>query len=92
MSSATDTNTAPGWEVRNKPPLLSRRFEFDGYPATRAFLDALESLSKETGYYPDLGFATKHVNVTVAARDGSALTAVDYEFAARVTALADRPA
>ncbi|MFP5344170.1 MAG: 4a-hydroxytetrahydrobiopterin dehydratase [Gammaproteobacteria bacterium] len=91
MSSGTDASTAPGWEVRDKPPLLFRRFEFDGYPATRAFLDALESLSKETGYYPDLGFAAKHVNVTVQARDGNALTAVDYEFATRVTALAGGP-
>lgn len=91
MSSSTDTNAAPGWEARNKPPLLFRRFEFDGYPATRAFLDALETLSKETDYYPDLGFASKHVNVTVQARDGTALSPVDYEFATRVTALIATP-
>lgn len=91
MSSSADTNTAPGWEVRDKPPQLFRRFEFDGYPATRAFLDALEGLSKETDYYPDLGFASKHVNVTVQARDGAALSPADYEFATRVTALLETP-
>ena len=89
--SSSDTHTAPGWEMREKPPLLFRRFEFDGYPATRAFLDTLEGLSKETGYYPDLGFASKPVNVTIQARDGNALTAADYAFAARVTALIATP-
>lgn len=88
MSSSPVSLSAPGWEARERPPLLFRRFEFDGYAATRAFLDALETLSKEQGYYPDLGFATKHVNVTVQARDGQALAAVDYDFATRVTALA----
>jgi len=61
--------------------MLFRRFEFDSYTATRTFLDALEALSKEQGYYPDLSFATKHVNVTVQARDGKALAPIDYEFA-----------
>jgi len=68
--------------------MLFRRFEFGDYAATRGFLDALEQLSKDQGYYPDLSFASKHVNVTVQARDGKALNQVDYEFAARVSALA----
>lgn len=91
MSSSADTHAAPGWEVREKPPMLFRRFEFEAYPATRTFLDALEALSKETDYYPDLGFASKHVNVTVQARDGTALSPADYEFATRVTALVATP-
>lgn len=78
----------PGWEARQQPPQLFRRFEFPAYAQTRAFLAALEALSKEQGYYPDLGFAARHVNVTIVARDGQALGPVDYEFAARVAALA----
>lgn len=88
--TASDANKAPGWEAREKPPMLFRRFEFDSYAATRAFLDALEALSKEQGYYPDLSFATKHVNVTVQARDGKELSAVDFEFATRAAALATK--
>lgn len=88
MSPSSETNAPPGWEIRDRPPLLFRRFEFEGYSATRAFLDALEVLSKEQGYYPDLSFAPKYANVTVQARDGKALTPADYDFAARVTQLA----
>ncbi len=86
MATETDT-AAPGWEMRGKPPTLFRRFEFAAYAETRAFLDALETLSKDQGYYPDLGFASKYVNVTIQARDGQALATADYDFAARVTAL-----
>lgn len=88
--SSTDANAAPGWEVRERPPMLFRRFEFASYSATRAFLEALEGLSKEQGYFPDLSFAAKYVNVTVQARDGKALAPADFAFAARATELAAR--
>jgi len=88
MSLSPVSPSAPGWEARERPPMLFRRFDFEDYAATRAFLDALEKLSKEQSYYPDLSFASKHVNVTVQARDGQALTPPDFEFATRVTALA----
>lgn len=88
MPPTTTTPSAPGWEARERPPMLFRRFEFDAYSKTRAFLEALEALSKEQDYYPDLSFAAKYVNVTVQARDSKALAPVDYEFAARITALA----
>jgi len=82
------SDTPPtGWQVQTKPPVMSRRFDFPDYAATRGFLDRLETLSKETGQYPDLNFAKTHVNVSVAARETS-LGPEDYDFAARVDALA----
>jgi len=89
MSDASVNPEAPGWESRGRPPLLFRRFEFDSYSATRNFLDALEVLSKEEEYYPDLSFAAKYVNVSIQARDGEALGPLDFGFAVRVTALAE---
>lgn len=76
-----------GWQVQARPPVMTRRFDFPDYAATRGFLDRLETLSKETGQYPDLNFAKTHVNVSVAARD-EALGPEDYAFAGRVDALA----
>jgi pterin-4a-carbinolamine dehydratase len=89
MSDSTVNPEAPGWEARERPPLLFRRFEFDDYSATRSFLDALEALSREEQYYPDLSFAAKYVNVSIHARDGEALGPLDFGFAVSVTALAD---
>lgn len=78
-----------GWERRERPPMLFRRFQFTSYSATRAFLDALAELSKQQGYYPDLSFGTTYANVTIQARDGAALTPADFEFAARANGLLD---
>jgi pterin-4a-carbinolamine dehydratase len=76
-----------GWEARGRPPTLFRRFEFEDYGGTRNFLDALEELSKQQEYYPDLSFGSKYVNVSVQPRDGEALSTQDAEFAQQVNAL-----
>lgn len=78
-----------GWQVQARPPVMTRRFEFPDYAATRAFLDGLAKLSEKSGYYPDLNFAKTHVSVTLAARDAD-LGADEYAFAGRVDALAGK--
>ena len=85
------SETAPaGWQVQAKPPVMTRRFDFPDYAATRAFLDGLTKLSETSGHYPDLNFAKTHVSVTLAARE-AALGADEYAFAGRVDALAIEP-
>lgn len=76
------------WQSVGRPPSFFRRFQFSGYAETRAFLDRLGALSEATGYYPDISFGTNYANVTVHARDGKALAAVDADFAQQVSALA----
>ena len=84
----TDPRWPEGWTEVERPPSLHRRFEFAAYPETRAFLDRLASLSKETGLYPDLSFAGTYVNVTVSNPAGAAVGAEEREFAARAEAIA----
>lgn len=86
-----DTDTPAGWKRNDRPPNLFRRFEFGAYGDTRAFLDRLAEVSKETGYYPDIGFGKTHANITIHARDGTALGPDDLTFAQRVNGL-ERPA
>lgn len=76
-----------GWKVQAKPPVMSRRYEFADYVATRAFLDELAKISERCGYYPDLNFAKTYVNVSVAARNET-LGPDEFTFACRVDALA----
>lgn len=80
-----------GWERREQPPFLYRRFQFDGYAQTRVFLEGLAEISKELGCYPDSSFGTTYVNVTIRPRDGERLTEQDAVFAARVTTLFEAP-
>lgn len=89
MASSTAASSAPGWEAREHPPLLFRRFEFDSYAETRGFLDRLAALSEETGHYPDISFGTRYANITVHARNGTALAADDLAFAEGVSRLAE---
>lgn len=77
-----------GWEARGKPPTLLRRFSFERYSETRAFLDALAALSEETGVHPqNINFAATYVNLTLEAADGGDLSDADYAIAARISAL-----
>jgi 4a-hydroxytetrahydrobiopterin dehydratase len=79
-----------GWQVQARPPVMTRRFDFPDYAATRSFLDGLTRLSETSGYYPDLNFAKTHVSVTLAAREAT-LGADEYDFASGVDALAIAP-
>ncbi len=85
-----DEITPPtGWQVQTRPPVMTRRFDFPDYAATRSFLDGLTKLSEKSGYYPDLNFAKTHVSVTLAARE-EALGPDEYAFASQVDALAGK--
>ena len=84
----TEPRWPEGWTEVERPSSLYRRFEFAAYPETRAFLERLAGLSKETGLYPDLSFSRTYVNVTVYGSGGAAVDAEARKFAARVEALA----
>ena len=78
-----------GWEARGRPPALFRRFEFERYGETRAFLDALAALTEEVGVHPqNINFGTTYVNITLEAADGSEPGSTELDIAARINALA----
>lgn len=79
----TEPRWPEGWTAVERPPSLYRRFEFPAYAETRAFLDRLAALSKDTGLYPDLSFSRTYVNVTVHGSDDE-VGAEERTFAARV--------
>ena len=79
--------TEARWTEVERPSSLHRRFEFAAYAETRAFLERLAGLSKETGLYPDLSFGRTYVNVTVYG-SGAAVDGEAREFAARAETLA----
>lgn len=79
-----------GWERREKPAMLQRRFTFDSYAQTRAFLDALAKLSELHDRHPqNISFGSTYANITLEAADGVALTTRDEDFAAQIVALSE---
>jgi len=78
-----------GWERRDKPPTLFRRFTFERYAQTRDFLDALAAAGQACGMHPqNINFGTTYVNLTLEAADSSRLSAAEEAFAREITALA----
>lgn len=76
-----------GWKNVAHPPSFFRRFDFESYDQTRAFLDKLAKLSEEVDLYPDLGFGQKHVNVTVYGSEGASPAEREANFARRAAEL-----
>lgn len=77
-----------GWQERNRPPRLEKRYEFDDYETLRAFLDEAADLSEEKGLYPDIGFGRKHASFTIRPEEGSdVLTDTERNFAVLLDAL-----
>lgn len=87
MPKQTPDDLLPEWDRRERPPTLSRRFQFNGYSQTRRFLDELAALVEECGYYPDTSFGTNYVNVTLHARNETTLEEKDFAYAARIDKL-----
>ncbi len=78
-----------GWERRDKPPTLFRRFTFERYAQTRDFLDAMAAAGEACGLHPqNINFGTTYVNVTLEAADSSPLSAEQETFARQIAALA----
>lgn len=76
------------WKERRRPDRLEARFEFSDYEATRCFLEDTESVSKETGIYPDISFGRTYVNLTLHADDdGEGIQDEARDFALRVETL-----
>lgn len=82
-----DSSPPADWQARQKPPLLTRRFDFSDYARTRLFLDDLAELSKRTGYYPDLNFGKTHVSVSISSESEN-LGEDEYSFATQTDQLA----
>ena len=76
------------WNHRQRPERLERRLEFADYDATRGFLERLETLSQQTGRFPDISFGRTYVNLTVRPLDdGEVVGDAEHNFVAAVDAL-----
>jgi len=81
-----------GWEARGKPPTLFRRFTFERYSETRAFLDGLAALSEEAGLHPhNINFASTYVNITLESAESGDLGDVELDLARRINVLYAQP-
>lgn len=76
------------WRERKRPLCLEQRYEFGSYTELRDFLDEAAELSERESLYPDMGFGTDYVNVTIYPEEGSeALADKQRQFAVMLDSL-----
>lgn len=76
------------WRERKRPLCLEQRYEFGSYSELRDFLDRAADLSEQESLYPDMGFGTDYVNVTIYPDEGSdALSDKQRQFAVMLDSL-----
>jgi len=56
---------ASGWQERQRPLRLERRYDFADYAALRVFLDASAGEFETRGIYPDLSFGRSHAHLVL---------------------------
>lgn len=61
----TESSDLTDWRIDNKPPVMTKRYEFESYDNTRLFVNALAELSENTGYFPNLTFNQTQATVTI---------------------------
>jgi len=69
---------------------LERRIEFADYASTREFLERLNSLSDQTGCFPDISFGRTYVNLTLrpeSSADDALIGKDETAFASRIDTL-----
>ncbi|MGG7054493.1 4a-hydroxytetrahydrobiopterin dehydratase [Nitrosomonas sp. ANs5] len=85
------TELPEGWEARNQPPTLFKRFEFERYSGTRNFLDALAALAEETGLHPqNINFSSTYVNITLDASQEASLSEAEFGLATQINLLYEK--
>ncbi len=79
------------WQQRTRPVRLERRYDFKDYSTLRDFLDRAAELSEKEGLYPDMGFGSDYVNITIHVDEGQEeLGELQRRFAEQLDILADQ--
>ncbi len=77
------------WQERARPVRLERRYEFKDYSTLRDFLDKAAELSEKIDLFPDMGFGSDYVNITIHLEEGvETISEMQHQFAAQLDTLA----
>ena len=79
------------WQERKRPVRLERRYEFKDYNTLRDFLDKAAEISEEIDLFPDMGFGSDYVNITIHLEEGvETISETQHKFAAQLDTLAEQ--
>ena len=78
----------PDWKRRNK--LISRTFEFKGFPESIKFVDRVAKAAEEINHHPDIDIRWNKVILTLTTHDQNGLTENDFVLAQRCDKVSSR--
>jgi len=53
------------WKVKDNPPRIERRFEFENYSKTSLFMKDIDNLCKSKNIFPNISFGSQFVGITI---------------------------
>jgi len=80
-------NDVMGWELRaasGVPEKIAKRFTFDDFLGTMAFVDKMAALAEEQGHHPDFCVHYSEVEVTLWTHAVGGLSENDFIMAAKI--------
>lgn len=80
-------DTLPGWQRDGEG--IRKRFEFDDYHRTMAFVNAVAWIAHREDHHPDLAVSYSHCSIFYSSHDVGGLSLNDVICAAKVEALLD---
>ena len=74
----------PDWKKRNK--LISRTFEFKGFPESIRFVDRVARAAEEMNHHPDIDIRYNQVSLALVSHDAGGITDRDANMAQHIDA------
>ncbi len=76
----------PDWRRRGR--VISRRFEFAGFPDAMKFVNAVARAAEKENHHPDIDIRWNQVTLALSTHDAGGLTEQDFDLARRCDRLA----
>jgi 4a-hydroxytetrahydrobiopterin dehydratase len=78
--------TLPGWT--RKGDAISKTYHFATFPAGIAFIGQVADMAEAMQHHPDIDIRYTRVTFTLSTHDSGGITALDFDLAGRIEALA----
>ncbi len=80
-------NIPQGWELAASGKSISRRWKFNNFVESLAFVNKLGEMAEDANHHPDIEFGWGYANITFTTHDSDSLSDNDIAMAEKTNAL-----
>ncbi len=85
-ASSEALKTVPGWSITDQGDGIEKRYEFENFAGSLAFVNRVGALAEAMDHHPDITIEYNKVRLYLSTHDQGGLTASDFELARRIDA------